>query len=272
MLRLAVRVRRAEAELVLAELIELAPSGVEETAIGEELIEYAIYGAPGELPSLGRVKAAAAGGLVEVITEEVEEGWETRWREFHRPVEVGGTLTIRPPWAPPSDARTEVVIDPGQAFGTGAHPTTRLCLELLLELEPSGPLVDLGCGSGVVAIAGAILGYDPVLALDNDPAAIEAAGENARLNGARIEVRRHDLRADQLQVAETTVANLLAPLLIRWAARLGEAPELPRRLVVGGLLPSEAPRVAEAFAVHGLLEADKRRAGDWAALLLASGT
>jgi ribosomal protein L11 methyltransferase len=258
--------------VVLAELLELAPGGLEEMALDDGLVEYAIYGAPGELPNLGRLHAAAGGSLVEVITEEVPEGWETRWREFHRPVRVGGTLTIRPPWAPTSDTRTEVVIDPGQAFGTGAHPTTRLCLELLLELTPSGPLVDLGCGSGVVAIASAILGYDPVLALDNDPAAIQAARENARLNAAQVDIRRHDLRTDRVQVAETTVANLLAPLLLSWAARLGDADELPRRLVVGGLLRSEAAAVSEAFSVHGLRELSQRHSGDWAALLLASDT
>jgi ribosomal protein L11 methyltransferase len=258
--------------VVLAELLELAPGGLEEKALEGGLVEYAIYGAPGELPAVGRIHAVAGDRLVEVITEEVAEGWETRWREFHRPVRVAGTVTIRPPWAPPSDTPIDVVIDPGQAFGTGAHPTTRLCLELLLELEASGPLVDLGCGSGVVAIVAARLGYDPVLALDNDPAAIQAVRENARLNDVEMEIRRHDLRMDRPQAAETTVANLLAPLLLSWAARLGDAPELPRRLVVGGLLLSEAPRVAEAFAGHGLREVDQRRSADWVALRMASDT
>jgi ribosomal protein L11 methyltransferase len=232
------------------------------------VVEYAIYGAPGELPRLGRVEALVGEALVEVVSEAVEAGWETRWREFHRPVSIGAGVIVRPPWTSGSDAAVEVVIDPGLAFGTGAHPTTRLCAELLLELEPSGPLVDLGTGSGVLAILGARLGFAPVLALDIDPAAIQAARSNAQINRVGIEVRRHDLRSDPVSLARTTLANLLSPLLISWAARLGEAPELPRRLVVGGLLGSERASVAAAFADHGLRQLDARSTGDWMALLL----
>ena len=156
MIRLAVRVRRADAELVLAELLELAPGGVEEGEDGD-VVEYAVYGAPGELPELPDLEAAAGDSLVEVRTQEIPDDWPERWKRFHQPIDVGGRLYVRPPWgqSPPAagDSLLDVVIDPGQAFGTGSHHTTRLCLELLLELEPGGALVDLGCGSGVLAIA-----------------------------------------------------------------------------------------------------------------------
>src|SRR5215469_15371823 len=155
MLRLAVRVRREQAELVLAELLELAPSGVEEVAIGERVIEYAVYGAPGELPAVPDLRAAAGGAYVDVSTGEIAGDWAERWRSFHRPLVIGDRLTVRPPWEPPGETALDVVIDPGQAFGTGSHATTRLCLELMLELEPAGSFVDLGCGSGVLAIAAA---------------------------------------------------------------------------------------------------------------------
>jgi ribosomal protein L11 methyltransferase len=145
-------------------------------------------------------------------------------------------------------------------------------MELLLELAPGGPLVDLGTGSGVLAILAAIMGFDPVVALDNDPAAIQAARENARLNDVEIEIRRYDLRMDRVLVAETTVANLLAPLLIAWAARLGDAPLPPRRLIVGGVLPAERAAVTDAFGAHGFHEVDERSSTDWTALLLASDT
>jgi ribosomal protein L11 methyltransferase len=263
-------VRDDQADVVLAELLELAPGGLEEKRLDGGVVEYAIYGAPGELPSVGSLHAVVGDGLVEVITHEVAEGWQTRWREFHRPVTVGGTVTVRPPWITPAASGIDVAIDPGQAFGTGAHPTTRLCLELLLELEPSGPLLDLGCGSGVLAIAASIMGYAPVVALDNDPAAIQAARENARLNDVEIEVRRHDLRMDRVLVAQTTVANLLAPLLVNWAERLRDATEVPRHLVAGGLVPAEAAAITEAFAVHGLEKVDQRSSTDWTALLLTS--
>ena len=126
-----------KAELVLAELLELAPSGVEEVELEDGSIEYAVYGAPGELPALPALRAAA-GGAWSSRTEEVADDWSERWREFHRPLVLEGRLTVRPPWEPPAKTPLDVVIDPGQAFGTGAHATTRLCLELLLGLAERG--------------------------------------------------------------------------------------------------------------------------------------
>jgi ribosomal protein L11 methyltransferase len=269
LLRLAVRVAREEAELVLAELLELAPSGVEEVAVGGGVVEYAVYGAPGELPALPDLRAAAGAALVDVSTREVADDWDRRWREFHRPVVLDGRLTVRPPWEPPSTNSIDLVIDPGQAFGTGGHATTRLCLELMLGLDAPGPFVDLGCGSGVLAIAAARLGWAPVVALDNDPAAVEAARANARANGVGIEVRRHDLRSDPPAVAPTVAANLLRPLLLVWAERLAEAPSPPQRVIAGGLLVHEVDEVAAAFAPLGLLERERRSAGEWAAVRLA---
>src|SRR4051812_19619732 len=163
MIRLAVRVRRDDAEVALAELLTLAPAGVEEVDLPDDgLVEYAVYGAPGELPELPDLRAAAGGALVDVRTSEVGDDWAERWRAFHKPVLVDHRLLVRAPWhEPAAGALPEVVIDPGQAFGTGGHATTRLCLELLLALEPGGALVDVGCGSGVLAIAAARLGWSP---------------------------------------------------------------------------------------------------------------
>ncbi|MEA2304007.1 MAG: ribosomal protein methyltransferase [Solirubrobacteraceae bacterium] len=103
MLRLAVRVRREDAEVALAELLALAPSGVEETDLGDR-VEYAIYGAPGELPLLPDLQAAAGDALVDVSTSEVADDWAERWRDFHRPIEVGGRLLVRASWHPPCEA------------------------------------------------------------------------------------------------------------------------------------------------------------------------
>jgi ribosomal protein L11 methyltransferase len=266
LIRLAVRVRRADAELVLAELIELAPSGVEEVADGPDVIEYAVYGSPGELPALPDLRAAAGPALVEVRTEEVADDWAERWREFHRPLVLGERLTVRPPWEPPARTEIDVIVDPGQAFGTGAHATTRLCLELMLSLPAAGSFVDLGCGSGVLAITAARLGFSPVLALDYDPASLKAADANARANAVAVEVRRHDLREQAAPAADTIAANLLAPLLLEWAPRLIDIPE---RLIAGGILCAEADGVARAFADRGLAEAGRREQGNWAALLLS---
>ncbi|MGO9499296.1 MAG: 50S ribosomal protein L11 methyltransferase [Solirubrobacteraceae bacterium] len=271
MLRLAVRVEREHAEIVLAELLELAPGGVEEVAISSGVIEYAVYGAPGELPALPDLTAAAGDALVEVRTSEVADDWAERWRSFHRPLVLGDRLAVRPPWEPPVGASVEIVIDPAQAFGTGAHATTRLCLETMLSLPVGGGFLDLGCGSGVLAIAAARLGWDPVAALDYDPASVEATADNARVNGVTVSVSRHDLRSDPVVSAPVVAANLLRPLLLAWCGRLAgvSLASLPEVVIASGLLVGEADEVADAFASLGFVEAERRESGEWAALLLS---
>ena len=266
MIRLAVRCDPDQAELVLAELVVLAPNGVEEER-GPGYVEYAIYGGEGELPELGEIDAAVGPGRVEVSATEVPEDWADHWRDFHKPLLVGGRLWLRPSWEEPREGSIDVVVDPGRAFGTGAHPTTRLCLELILELakagEAVGPLTDLGTGSGVLAIAAVKLGWGPVTGFDHEAAA------NARANGVEIGVERVNLRERLPRLAATTVANLTAPVLLEVAALLGGA-AIPQGLVCSGLLPAEVDGVAAAFAAAGLGERERRRDGDWAALLLGS--
>jgi ribosomal protein L11 methyltransferase len=283
-IRLALRVRRSEAELVLAELLQLAPAGVEETDIEGGIVEYAIYGPPGELPLLPDLKAAAAGALVEISTSEIADDWSQRWKEFHKPITVScaapglvPALRVRAPWEPPAalPGTREIVIDPGQAFGTGAHATTRMCLELLLEHAGRSAertaVVDLGAGSGVLAIAAAMLGYGPILALDNDPLSVAAAAQNAAVNAVRIEVERFDLRGDPWpargeQAFELVLANLLGPLLLELAASLEHA---PANLICSGLLAHEADEIAGAFAARlRMRERQRRTRGEWAALWL----
>ena len=191
LIRLAVRVPRAAAELVLAELLELSPAGLEETDVSEGVVEYALYGAPrASCRTCRRSQAAAGDALVEVSTPRSPDDWADRWKAWHRPVDVAWRfrrLRVRPPWeeALASETGIDLVIDPGQAFGTGAHHTTRLCLELLLELDPGGALADWGSGSGVLAIAAARLGYAPVLAVDVEPASLEASARERRAQRRR---------------------------------------------------------------------------------------
>lgn len=277
MIRLAVRCAPEQAELVLAELVELVPGGVEEDR-GEGYVEYAIYGPPGELPALPDLRAVAEAGLVEIETTEIPDDWADRWRDFHEPVVAGaGRIVVRPSWeadAPSvAGAELDIVIDPGQAFGTGAHATTRACLELLLELadrdEARGPLADWGTGSAVLAIAAAKLGWEPVVAVDHELAAVAAASENAVRNGATVAVSRLNLREETPPAAPTVVANLLTPLLLDLAARIAAAEiAAPATLVLSGLLASEADGVRTAFTAAGYGAERTIDSGEWAALLL----
>ena len=271
MIRLTLRCRTAQAQRVLAELLELAPGGVEEEH-GDGWVEYSIYGPPGELPELPRLEASAAEGPLEITSTEIPDDWADRWRDFHRPVSIGaGRLMVRPSWeeaGAEQPAGIDVVIDPGQAFGTGAHATTVLCLEFLQELADEGsargPLADLGTGSGVLAIAAAKLGWTPVLGCDSEVAALDAAAQNARINGVELELRRVNLRVEQPPPAPTVVANLTASLLKEVASRLGKPPAL---LVCSGLLESEIDDVAAAFHRPGLTPAASRVLGDWAGIV-----
>jgi ribosomal protein L11 methyltransferase len=268
LIRLAVRCAPEQAELVLAELTVLAPNGVEEER-GPGYVEYAIYGGEGELPELGDLDAGVAGGRVEVTSSEIPDDWADRWRDFHKPLLVAERLWLRPSWEPAREGAVDVVVDPGQAFGTGAHPTTRLCLEFLCGQEAAGdvggPLVDLGSGSGVLAIAAAKLGWGPIRAYDHEPAAIAAAAANAAANGVQLHLERINLRERLPELAPTVVANMTAPILKAVAAQIEAAPET---LVCSGILPHELDEVAAVFAGSGLREIERRREGDWAALLL----
>jgi ribosomal protein L11 methyltransferase len=248
---------------VLAALLELAPSGVEQVD-GEGFVEYAIYGAPGELPVLPIGEAEVAGVQVQVSGREVAADWGERWKRFHEAVLVGRRLFVRPPWTEPRPGTLDVVIDPGQAFGTGAHPTTRLCLELLLALEPTGSLADLGCGSGVLAIAAAKLGFAPVTAVDHEPAALEATRANAQSNQVALrQVERLNLREQAPPPAATVTANLTRALLKRMAELLVDRPDA---LIVSGLLEEEADEVVAAF--EPLRERRRLTLYGWSAVLL----
>jgi ribosomal protein L11 methyltransferase len=271
-IRLAVRCKPDQAELVLAELTVLAPNGVEEER-GPGYVEYAIYGGEGELPELGEIDAVCGGRPIEVSSTVIPDDWADRWRDFHKPLLVGGRLWLRPSWEPEHEGAIDVVVDPGQAFGTGAHPTTRLCLEYLLELaeagENDGALTDLGTGSGVLAIAAAKLGWSPVTGYDHEAPAIEASAANAAINDVTIAFHRQNLRESLPELAPTCVANMTSPILKAVAGHLDS--DLPRVLVLSGILPNELDEVFAAFRPAGYGEQDRRQMGDWAALLLRQG-
>jgi ribosomal protein L11 methyltransferase len=224
-------------------MIELFPEGFEEVerATGVELAAYT--DAAGE-ERLWHVFGATTGA-------DVDAGWEDRWRSFHRPVRVG-RLWIGPPWERAPAGVLPVVIDPGRAFGTGAHPTTQLCLELLQELPPDA-LLDVGCGSGVLAVAAALLGHGPVVAVDVDPASVAATRENAERNGVAVEALQVG-SDERLPDAPVAVANIALDPVCALPARVRA-----ETLIVSGYLLAGRPDL------DGYAHAERRALDGWAA-------
>ena len=216
----------------LALLLHIFPEGVEELDGA-----FAVYA---DEPPIGF-------DVVEV--EDVSEGWEDEWRAFHHGVTVG-RLWVGPPWEEAPQGAIPVVVDPGRAFGTGAHPTTRLCLELLQEVEPTS-LVDVGCGSGVLSIAAAKLGFAPVAALDLDEIALEVTAANAVANGVEVEL------VSAPRAAELAVMNIALDVVE------GILPALPvPRAITSGYLEHDTPKAA------GWVSVARRVRDGWAADLL----
>ena len=232
----------AGGEPELAQLLEIFPQGVEEIDGG-----FAVYtDDDGERTLRDRF---------DVTSGPVAEGWEDAWRDFHHGVTIG-RFWVGPPWESAPAGLEAIVIDPGRAFGTGAHPTTRLTLELLQELEP-GSLLDVGCGSGVLAVAAAKLGFAPVVAVDVDETAVAVTRENAALNGVEIAAHHADALRDGLPPADSAVANVALDVVELLLPRL-EA----RWAVTSGYLDGEQPDV-DLWSPR-----DRRESGGWAADLL----
>jgi len=257
-MRLGIRVRADRAETALADLLPILRAGAEEREV-DGAVEYALYAPEGELPRPEDIRALAGDALVDVRCEPVADGWAVRWHEFLRPVRVRD-LVVRPPWIDGSPE--DLVIDPGTYFGAGTHATTRLCLELLLDAPPGGALCDWGAGTGVLAIAAARLGWDPVTAVEIDPGAVETIAANAARNGVSVVAAPHDLRCAPW--APTVTANLPRPVLLDAAARVVRPPD---RLIAAGMLAGEADEVVSAF--EGLREVRRIEEEGWAAVALA---
>ena len=230
-------------------MLALVPEGFEESTAADA-VELAAY-----TDADGEARLEEAFGAIDPAP--VPGGWEDAWKRFHRPVRVG-PLWVGPPWEHPEPGALAVVIDPGRAFGTGAHASTRLCLELIAATE-RGSLVDLGCGSGVLSIAAAKLGFAPVTALDSDADAVAASRANAAANGVAIEAMEADVLVNPLPVADVAVANIELGAVEAVAPRVRAD-----RLVTAGYLVRDRP------AVPGRTHVERRARDGWAADLFAT--
>jgi ribosomal protein L11 methyltransferase len=240
-----VTVPAERAEPARAVMLELFPEGFEEVDAGTG-IELAAYTDAGGEERLWHAFGAAAG-------QDVEGDWADRWRRFHRAIRLG-PVWIGPPWEePPADALA-IVIEPARAFGTGAHPSTQLCIELLLELASRGSVLDVGCGSGVLAIVAAKLGFGPVTGLDSDPQAIEATALNAAANDVVVTTRLGDVLLGPLPPADVALANITRETVEALGGRIRA-----RHVITSGYLASERP------ALTGFRSAERRERDGWAA-------
>ena len=223
-----------------------------------------------------RASVAAAALLQGISAEhvcisETGSGWETAWQKDWQAMPVGERLWVRPSFCePPADDRLDIVLDPGMAFGTGQHATTQLCLAAIERLCTSASIqsvLDMGCGSGLLAIAAAKLGAGEIVATDNDPVAVEAAHENARINSIEMQCICSDAPPDRR--FDLVVANILAGPLIQMAGPLAAC--AGKYLVLSGLLTEQVGGVADAYCRHGLDLEQVDTSGEWAVLTFGQG-
>lgn len=223
--------------------------------------------------ALGHLQAFGLRPIGELRTRIVDEAdWAESWKEHFHVMRIGERLVIKPSWRKHHRSDDEVVIDldPGMAFGTGLHPTTRLCLELIDDFARRGTLgrcLDVGCGSGILAIAAVKLGATRVLGVDIDPIAIEATVANARHNrvGKRIRAREGSIPTGDGPF-DTVLANLIAALHIQHAFTLWDELVPGGTLIASGIFADREPEVHSAFEAAGFKLGARRDEGDWVAL------
>lgn len=267
-------------DLVYAELDAFEPSAIQEHEAGDGI---RVFFRREEDRASARAALARAFGSQLTRIEPIDvddEDWARRSQAGIAAVRAG-RIIVAPPWDPgaagagshpaPSDSRElVVVIEPSMGFGTGHHATTRLCLELLQELDVAGRrVVDVGTGSGVLAITAAKLGAAAVAGIDNDPDALQNARDNVAANHVTdvVTLQEADLSAHDIPAADVVLANLTGAVLQRFARQLGALVRPGGRLVVSGFAPDELPAVAEAL---GLPVSRDVRDGDWCAALFVA--
>jgi ribosomal protein L11 methyltransferase len=265
--RVSFRIPAGAREDVLDGVLLLLPAGIVERPVSEEVVELSSVGAA--LPDPEALRAASPVPLDELAFEEVPADWRERRRRFGGgAVLISDRLVVRSPHDPPvPEGLLEVVIERGgSGFGSGSHPTTQMCLGLLLGIEPEGGAADFGCGVGVLAIAAAKLGWAPVSGLDREGPAIEEARRNAQRNGVTADFAHADVvAAAELPVRELLMANAPPPVHQRIAAAV--TPQV-RHVIVSGIVEGEMESVRELYDRVGLVPQEGMAADTWIAIRL----
>lgn len=228
------------------------------------------YLAPGQEDALEPLRAdLLAFGATNVVTRQVaEEDWAESWKQFFKPRRIGQRIVVRPSWEPFEvlENDIEIVLDPGQAFGTGDHPTTRGCLELLEETPLVGKQVaDIGCGSGILSVAAARLGAESVVGVDSDPVSVEASLENAERN--RVSITAFAglgfMPLDDSATFDVVVSNIISAALISLASEAGRRVRENGYWIVSGIIEANWPDVLAAAESNGFKLDRKIVEGDW---------
>jgi ribosomal protein L11 methyltransferase len=267
MQRIAFRIPAETREDVLDGVLPVLPGGIVERPVEDGVVEISSVGAA--LPPQDELQRAAGRELDEFYAEDVPADWRARRRRFGGgAVLISGRLLVRSPYDPPasSEGVLEVVVERGASgFGSGSHPTTQMSLGLLLELEPGGGAIDLGCGVGTLAIAAAKLGWDPVSGLDRDEQAVDEARANAERNGITAEFGHADVEQAELGLRELVLANAPPPVQRRIAAELTP---VVRHVIVSGIVEGELEEGRAAYAEAGFKPVKGMAADTWIAVLM----
>ena len=211
-------------------------------------------------------------GRLELEMKDVdEEDWSNAWKKYYQPVQVGEHLVVCPSWEAYDRKPDEVVLtlNPGMAFGTGTHDTTRLCMELLEKyITPQDTVLDVGCGSGILAITAALLGANKIIGCDIDEVAVKVAGENAALNGVqdRIAFHQGDLTSQVEGSFQIICANIVADVIIRLSEDAGRYLAKDGIFITSGIIDTREQDVLNALEQNGFQVIERRTSGGWVAL------
>jgi ribosomal protein L11 methyltransferase len=252
---------------VLDRLLPIVPDGVREAPAPRGQVELHMLGP--HLPPLRDIAQAVRPTPFQISERAVGDDWRERRLADYQVHPIAGRLIVRPPWAPaPPDGMIDIVLEEGGAFGAGTHPTTRICLELMLAMTPEGSFADLGCGSGVLAILAGLLGFSPLTAFDIQPGSVDATRVNAARAGVQVQAAVADLSREPAPPAESFVANVPPIVHAGIAASWREASE-PRVGLISGFAPAHADGVAKVYGACGFTERQRHVQHGWVVSELA---